>query len=82
MTPIQMVAKFHDARDLIRRLYPTDWRTRLAPVIADVRKIMHAFGEDCVHAILRIGKQCMADGEMDRFTWYLAAAAEIAEPTP
>lgn len=82
MTSHQMAAKFQEARQTVRRHHPEDWKTQLASPMAELRGLMASHGEDVIHAILRIAKLWTACGGTRPMTYWLAAAAEIAEPTP
>lgn len=82
LTPAQMAARFHDARDTVRRTWPNSWRLVLKPYSEVLRELERRAGMATLPAVVAISKQLKADdADMGVMLFYLAAAAELMEPT-
>ena len=82
MTPTQMAAKFHDARDIWRNLHGERWRLELRYYVEQLGRLMQSQNIDEIKAVMRIGSRLREINAIDQFTPWLAAVSVMLEPGP
>ena len=86
-TPVQIAAKFLDARDSLRRMFPEHWQRIVAPQVGMLRRVMAHDNLNAVEAFVALGpsvKAVVPEGTDRGAVVFamMAAVAEILEPTP
>lgn len=81
---ITLAHQLYEMRRTIQRLWPDDWREKLAPHIEDVKNIAAEYGIDVIQVLPMMAREVKSKGERlpdNLILWLSAATVEAIEPT-